>query len=78
MAIHCRTFSLVYLLVISTRGGAIAIVHGDREGHLRHTITPPYRTLYIEGDPAPTEAIRMRRFKANPPCAVSDGAEATP
>ena len=37
---------------------------------------PPYQTLYIEGAQGPTEAIRMRRFKANRPCAVSAGAEA--
>ena len=33
MAIHCRTFSLVCILLISTRGAAIVIVNGDREGH---------------------------------------------
>ena len=43
---------------------------------LRREIAPPYRTHYIEGVPAPTEAIRMRGFKANRPCAVSAGAEA--
>ena len=43
---------------------------------LRRKIAPPYWTHYIEGVPAPTEAIRMRRFKANWPCAVSAGAEA--
>ena len=37
---------------------------------------PPYRTLCIDDAQGPTEAIRMRRFKANRPCAVSAGAEA--
>ena len=36
----------------------------------------PHRTLYIEGAQGPTEAIHMRRFKANRPCAVSVRAEA--
>ena len=92
MAIHCRNFSLLCLLVISAPGAAIAIVHGDREGHRRGQSTmsrgavesggycaaklPPHRTHYIEGAPAPTEAIRMRSFKANRPCSVSAGAEA--
>ena len=82
MAINCQTFSLVCLLLISTRGAAIVIVNGDREGHrcgqlrrrqwrawsrlvrqlLRHKFPPSYRTMYIDGAPAPTEAIRMRGF----------------
>ena len=37
---------------------------------------PPYQTLCIDDAQGPTEAIRMRRFKANRPCAVSAGAEA--
>ena len=35
IAINDQMISLVYLLLVSILGAAIAIVHGDREGHRR-------------------------------------------
>ena len=35
MAVSCRTFSLGHILMVPSLGAAIAIVHGDREGHHR-------------------------------------------
>ena len=98
MAVNYRMSSLLCLLIVFTLGAAIAIVHGDREGHrrgrwrrrrwrassrlvrllLRREIAPPYRTPYLGCALAPPEAIRMPSVEANPPCAVSAGAEAAP
>ena len=98
MAVNYRMSSLLCLLIVFTLVAAIAIVHGDREGHrrgqwqcrrwrassrlvrllLHREIAPPHRTLYLGCALAPPEAIRMPSVEANPPCAVSAGAEAAP
>ena len=98
MAVNYRMISLVSLLIVFTLGAAVAIVHGDREGHRRgqwrrrrwhvlsrlvrwlqcREIAPPYRTPYLGCALAPPEAIRIPSVEANPPCAVSAGAEAAP
>ena len=35
MAVSCRTFSIGHILMVPGLGAAVAIVHGDREGHHR-------------------------------------------
>ena len=68
--------------MIFTGGTAIPSVYRERH-HLgtiamptSGKITSPDQTLYIEGTPAPTEAIGMKEFKASQSCVVSAGAEA--
>ena len=47
MVLNDRIVSLVYLLVVSTLGAAVAIVYSHRDGHRRGRSRGQRRTAYI-------------------------------